>query len=237
MALRLQKFLAQAGVASRRKSEELILNGRVKVNNITVRELGTKVDPQIDTITYEGKVITKEEKQVYYMLHKPVGYVTTVQDEKGRKTVLDLLSLVPERIYPVGRLDFDTSGLLLLTNDGDLTYLITHPKHEIPKTYIAKVQGIPTEAALEQFRNGLLIEKRMTSKAEIKMMSKGNNFATLSITIIEGRNRQVRKMCAAIGTPVISLKRESVGSISIGDLKLGQYRPLSEKEINYLKNL
>ncbi|HHX60782.1 MAG TPA: rRNA pseudouridine synthase [Epulopiscium sp.] len=235
--MRLQKFLAQAGVASRRKSEELILNGSVKVNNITITELGTKIDPDTDIVMYKDQIVKGEEKQVYYMLNKPVGYVTTVKDEKDRKTVLDLLHLVPERIYPVGRLDCDTSGLLLLTNDGDLTYLITHPKHEIEKTYIATVRGIPNNVQLDHFREGLIIDNWKTATAKISILNTNNNSATLSITIREGRNRQVRKMCAAIGTPVISLRRVCVGTITLGELDSGKYRPLTEKEINYLKNL
>lgn len=235
--MRLQKFLAQAGVASRRKSEALILSGQVKVNNLIVTELGRKINPDCDVVSYNDKIIAGEERKVYYMLNKPTGYVTTVKDEKGRKTVLDLLSGVPQRIYPVGRLDCDTSGLLLLTNDGELTYLITHPKHEVEKTYIATVRGVPSDAGLERFRNGLIIDNWKTAKAKIKIISKKKNSATLSITIREGRNRQVRKMCAAIGTPVISLKRALIGTIDMGDLEEGKYRPLTEKEVNYLKNL
>lgn len=235
--MRLQKFLAQAGVASRRKSEALILSGKVKVNDLVVTELGTKIDPDRDVIRYNDKIITKEEKKVYYMLNKPTGYVTTVKDEKGRKTVLDLLSAVPERIYPVGRLDCDTSGLLLLTNDGDLTYLITHPKHEVKKTYIATVRGIPSADQLDHFRNGLVIDNWKTAEAKINIISSKKDSATLSITIREGRNRQVRKMCAAIGTPVISLKRVLVGAIDMGDLQEGKYRSLTDKEISYLKDL
>lgn len=235
--MRLQKFLAQAGVASRRKSEELILKGDVKVNHIIITELGTKVDPDNDTIMYNNTVVTTEAHKVYYMLNKPVGYVTTVKDEKGRKTVLDLLQAVSERIYPVGRLDCDTSGLLLLTNDGDLTYLITHPKHEVEKTYVATVSGIPSSAQLEHFRQGLIIDNWKTAKAKITMLSQNKNLATLSITIREGRNRQVRKMCAAIGTPVISLQRVSVGTITLGPLETGKYRSLTDQEVIYLKNL
>lgn len=237
LSLRLQKFLAQAGVASRRASEELILNGSVKVNNITITELGTKINPTQDVVMYKNQIISGEEKKVYYMLNKPVGYVTTVKDEKNRKTVLDLFKTVPERIYPVGRLDCDTSGLLFLTNDGDLTYLITHPKHEVEKTYIATVRGIPNSAQLERFRQGLIIDNWKTAKAKIRILSQTKNSATLSITIREGRNRQVRKMCAAIGSPVITLKRVSVGTINLGELESGKYRPLTKKELNYLSNL
>lgn len=233
----MQKFLAKAGIASRRRSEELILNGDIKVNNIIITELGTKVDPERDTVMYKDKIVKQEEDKVYYMLNKPVGYVTTVKDEMGRKTVLDLLGPIPERVYPVGRLDCDTSGLLLLTNDGDLTYLITHPKHEIEKTYIATVRGIPSEVQLERFRQGLIIDNWKTAKAKISIINKTNNKATLSITIREGRNRQVRKMCAAIGTPVTNLTRILVGPIELGRLGEGQYRKLTEKELAYLKSL
>ena len=235
--MRLQKFLAQAGVASRRKSEELILNGHVQVNGLTITTLGTKIDPQHDIVKYNDQDITKEQNKVYYMLNKPTGYVTTVKDEQDRQTVLDLLKAIPERIYPVGRLDYDTSGLLLLTNDGDLTYLITHPKHEVEKTYIATVKGVPTQAQLEHFRNGLVIDNWKTARAKINIDHQGQNSATLSITIREGRNRQVRKMCAAIGTPVITLKRVAVGALKLGQLEEGAYRTLTESEINYLKNL
>ncbi len=236
-SVRLQKFLAQAGVASRRKSEELILNGQVKVNDIVVTELGSKIDPDQDVIKYNDEAVTREEQKVYYMLNKPTGYVTTVKDEKGRKTVLDLLRAVPERIYPVGRLDCDTSGLLLLTNDGDLTYLITHPKHEVQKTYIATVRGVPSIEGLNRFRTGLIIDNWKTAEAKINVVSQNKNSATLSITIREGRNRQVRKMCSEIGNPVISLKRVSVGTIKIDTLEEGKYRILTDEEVSYLKNL
>lgn len=235
--MRLQKFLAQAGIASRRKSEELILSGKVQVNNVVITQLGSKVDPETDVVLYNNKRVTPEEKKVYYMLNKPVGYVTTVKDEKGRKTVIDLLAEVSQRIYPIGRLDCDTSGLLLLTNDGDITYLVTHPKHEVEKTYIATVRGVPTSEELENFRCGLMIEGRKTAKAKIKIVSNKKESATLSIKIIEGRNRQVRKMCSAIGHPVITLQRISIGSIHIGELPLGTNRQLTVEEVSYLKSL
>lgn len=235
--VRLQKFLAKAGIASRRKSEQLILSGKVKVNNEVVRELGSKVDPETDAVFYKDQRVKPEENKVYYMLNKPEGYVTTVKDEKGRKTVIDLLSQVEERIYPIGRLDYDTSGLLLLTNDGDITYVVTHPKHEIEKTYIATIRGIPGNQQLQAFRSGLLIEDRKTAKAKINIINKKKASATVSITIIEGRNRQVRKMCAAIGHPVITLKRVSIGAIHLGNLPLGKSRLLTTKEIAYLKSL
>lgn len=237
MKIRLQKFLALAGVASRRKSEELILDGKIKVNKQVVTTLGTKVNPNYDIIEYNNKKIIHKEEKVYYMLHKPIGYITSVKDEKNRKTVIDLLKTVPERIYPVGRLDYDTSGLLILTNDGELTYKITHPKYEIAKIYKAKVSGTPTPNELEQFQNGLMIEGRKTAKAKIHILKTKANSSIVSITITEGRNRQVRKMCEAIGHPVINLKRVAIGQLHIGNLSVGQYRPLTMQEVKYLKSL
>ncbi len=235
--MRLQKFLAQAGIASRRKSEEHIINGRVKVNNVTVTELGTKIDPETDVVLYNDKKVEKEENKVYYMLNKPTGYITTIKDEQDRKTVVDLFPEVSQRIYPVGRLDCDTTGLLILTNDGEITYRITHPKYEIEKTYIAKVRGIPSAQALEEFRQGLLIDGRKTAKAKIKIMNQEDDDSVLQISIIEGRNRQVRKMCSAIGHPVLLLSRISIGEISLGDLPIGKSRQLSTKEIDYLRKI
>lgn len=237
MEIRLQKFLALAGVASRRKSEELILDGKIKVNKQVVTTLGTKVNPNYDIIEYNNKKIIHKEEKVYYMLHKPIGYITSVKDEKNRKTVIDLLKTVPERIYPVGRLDYDTSGLLILTNDGELTYKITHPKYEIAKIYKAKVSGTPTPNELEQFQNGLMIEGRKTAKAKIHILKTKANSSIVSITITEGRNRQVRKMCETIGHPVINLKRVAIGQLHIGNLSVGQYRPLTMQEVKYLKSL
>lgn len=234
--MRLQKFMAKCGVASRRKSEEIILEGKVEVNGEIVTELGFKVDQEKDIVKIEGKILELEEEKIYIMLNKPTGFVTTVSDEFGRDTVIDLISDIEERVYPVGRLDAETSGLLILTNDGDTAYKVTHPKYEMNKKYIAKVKGWPTEQEIYDFRNGLEIEDYVTSKAKLKVLMTTKVGATLEIIIHEGKNRQVRKMCSKIGHPVIELKRVEVGKLKLGDLKEGTWRHLSNSEIDYLKN-
>ncbi len=240
MEERLQKFLAEAGVASRRKAEELIAQGKVKVNGKVVTEMGMKIDPAKDEVTYlDKKVTTKNTKMVYIMLYKPEGYVTTAKEQFGRPAVMDLVKGVKERIFPVGRLDYDTSGLLLLTNDGDLTYKLTHPKHDVDKTYIAKLYGVPDEGALQKFRRGVVIDGKRTKPAKIQIIDKDKDgrFCTAEIIIHEGRNRQVRKMCEAIKHPVAQLKRVATGELKLGDLQKGKYRHLTEKEVKYLKKL
>lgn len=240
MEERLQKFLAEAGVASRRKAEELIAQGKVKVNGKVVTEMGMKIDPAKDEVTYlDKKVTTKNTKMVYIMLYKPEGYVTTAKEQFGRPAVMDLVKGVKERIFPVGRLDYDTSGLLLLTNDGDLTYKLTHPKHDVDKTYIAKLYGVPDEGALQKFRRGVVIDGKRTKPAKIQILNKDKDgrFCTAEIIIHEGRNRQVRKMCEAIKHPVAQLKRVATGELKLGDLQKGKYRHLTEKEVKYLKKL
>ncbi|MBS4536241.1 rRNA pseudouridine synthase [Clostridium sp. D2Q-14] len=233
--MRLQKFMAKSGVASRRKSEKIILEGKVEVNGKIIKELGYKINVNKDIIKVNGKKIEMEKEKKYIIINKPVGYVTTVSDQFNRKTVMDLIPNINLRLYPVGRLDYDTSGLLLLTNDGDLAYKLTHPSHEINKTYIAKVKGIPSKDELNKFRNGLNIENYLTSKAEIEILNKNNNSSILKIVIHEGKNRQVRKMCDKINHPIIKLKRICIGDIKLGDLKEGEYRDLNSKEINYFK--
>ncbi len=235
MLMRLQKFLAEANVASRRKSEEIILEGRVKVNGEVIKSLGTKVESEKDVVFVDNKEVKIEENLIYVILNKPLNCVTTVKDQFGRKSVLDYVSEIKERIYPVGRLDYDTSGLLILTNDGELTFKLTHPKHYVEKTYIARVDKLPKEKELERFRNGLLIDGKMTSKAKIRVIDKKSFI--LEIKIYEGRNRQVRKMCAEIGANVKELKRIKIGNLELGNLKSGQYRKLSESEVKYLKSL
>ncbi|MDD3395441.1 MAG: rRNA pseudouridine synthase [Clostridia bacterium] len=238
MEERLQKFLAEAGVASRRKAEELITAGKIKVNGKVVTELGTKIDPLKDEVLYLDKEISnKEVEMVYIMLHKPEGYVTTAKEQFGRPGVMDLVSRIETRIFPVGRLDYDTSGLLLLTNDGDLTYKLTHPKHDVDKTYIAKLYGTPDDMALQKFRRGVEIDGRKTKPAKMQILEKGERQSTVEIVIHEGRNRQVRKMCEAIKHPVAQLKRVGTGELMLGDLAKGKYRHLTEKEIKYLKSL
>lgn len=240
MEVRLQKYLADAGVASRRKAEELIAQGKVKVNGKVVTEMGCKVDPKKDEVTYlDQKIDTKETTMVYIMLHKPVGYVTTAKEQFGRPAVVDLVKGVKARIFPVGRLDYDTSGLLLLTNDGDLTYKLTHPKHDVDKTYIAKLYGIPDAGALQKFRRGVTIDGVKTKPAKIQIIDKDKDgrFCTAEIIIHEGRNRQVRKMCEAIKHPVAQLQRVATGNLKLGGLPKGKYRHLTEKEVKYLKKL
>lgn len=236
MLMRLQKYIAEAQIASRRKAEEMILAGRVSVNGKIITELGTKVESDSDVVSVDGKEIYICEKLVYIMLNKPEGCVTTVKDQFNRKSVMDYVSDVKERIYPVGRLDYDTSGLLIMTNDGEMTYRLTHPKHNVDKTYIAHVDRKPDEGDMEKFRKGIVIDGRKTAEAEIKIVKEGK-LTELEIKIREGRNRQVRKMCAAINCNVVKLKRIATGKLKLGELEKGKYRYLDEKEILYLKSL
>jgi 23S rRNA pseudouridine2605 synthase len=231
--IRLQKYIADCGVASRRKAEELIQLGCVKVNGTVVTEMGTKVCDS-DRVEVNGKVIKPESKKVYILLNKPSGYVTTVKDQFRRPTVLDLLKGVNERVFPVGRLDYETTGLLILTNDGDFTYKMTHPKHEMEKTYLATIMGVPTEEEISRFEKGLEIEDYITSPAKLKVISSKESTCVVEITIHEGRNRQVRKMCEKIGHPVLTLKRISIGNVTLGDLKEGSWRELTSSEIESL---
>lgn len=235
--MRLQKYIAQAGVASRRKAEEIIKQGRVKVNGKVVNQMGVTVNPVRDNVTIDDRKLKIVKKKVYIALNKPKGYVTTVADEHGRKTVMDLLTDVEERVYPVGRLDYPTSGLLLLTNDGELTNKLTHPKHHVDKTYVCKVKGVMNEEHLKKFRNGVDIGGYTTAPAEIFVLGQDEKYTLLKLRIWEGKNRQIRRMMEAIGFEVLSLKRVSVGKIDIGRLKRGAYRHLDEREVNYLKGL
>ena len=236
MKMRLQKFLAKAGIASRRTSEKLILNGKVKVNGNVITQLGTKVDPEQDIVTVNSKVAKIENRKVYIALYKPKGYITTLADPQGRKKVSDLIKNVKERVYPVGRLDYDTEGLLLLTNDGDFAYTLTHPKHKIKKVYLAKVQGIPSENDLEKLKTGILLSDGITAPAEAFILKTCDHNAIVKITIYEGRNRQVRRMMEAINHPVLHLKRIKIGNLDISNLKVGQYRFLSKREVENFLN-
>ena len=228
---RLQKFLANSGIASRRKCEELIAGGNVKVNGKVVTELGTKIEPDKDIVEYNGQVVKLNENKVYILLNKPIGYVTTSHDQFERDTVLDLVK-VKERIVPVGRLDMYTSGALILTNDGDFVYKVTHPKHEINKTYTVTLRGIVTDEEVQKLRDGVKIEDYVTRPAKVKILKtdKEKKQSRLEITIHEGKNRQVRKMCEAIGRKVLALHRSKIGNIGVKDLKIGTWRYLSEKE-------
>lgn len=237
MLERLQKVMSEFGVASRRKCEVLIAEGRVRVNGTVVLEQGFKVDKDKDIIEFDGKVIKSPDSLLYILLNKPTGYITSVKDQFGRPTVLDLLTGVSTRVFPIGRLDYDTEGLLILTNDGDLTYKITHPKHNIDKTYRAVVKGKIDGGDIDVFRRGIQIDDYVTSPALLKVTGevKGNSIA--EITIHEGKNRQVRKMCSAIGHEVIKLTRIKIGNISLQGLQTGHWRHLHEEEVNYLKGL
>ncbi|MFA5524249.1 MAG: pseudouridine synthase [Tissierellales bacterium] len=235
--MRLQKFMAECGIASRRKSEEIIASKRVKVNGAIVTELGYKIDPLTDIIIVDGKRIKHREKKIYIIMNKPKGYVTTVSDEFDRKTVLDLVKDIKERVYPIGRLDYDTSGLLILSNDGELAYRLIHPKFMVVKTYIATVEGTPNKEELERFRKGLEIDGYITSEAEIEVLNTVNDKSVVKIQIHEGKNRQVRKMCEKIGHPINSLKRIAIGELELGTIKKGCWRFLDENEILYLKKI
>jgi 23S rRNA pseudouridine2605 synthase len=234
---RLQKYLAAAGVASRRHCETLITARRVTVNGRVVDELGTKVDPETDIVALDGRRVRPSTAMQYLLLHKPQGYVTTAKDPFGRPTVIDLLPGVKERVYPVGRLDYETEGLLLLTNDGDLAYALTHPKHRIIKSYQATIAGAPDETSLQQLRQGVQLEDGPTAPAEVKLLEQGIDRAVLNIKIHEGRNRQVRRMLAAVGHTVLSLRRVGLGFLTLGNLPVGKYRRLNEKEVKRLQAL
>ena len=233
---RLQKVIANSGYCSRRKAEELIVQGKVKVNNVLVTELGTKVSGN-DTITVLGQPLTKEDKE-YILLYKPRGVVTTTSDDKKRKTVLDLID-TNKRLYPVGRLDYDTTGVLLLTNDGDLTNLLLHPKNKIDKVYIAKIKGILTNLEIKKLENGILIDNFKTSpcKIKVKKIDKQNNTSLVMITIHEGKNHQVKKMFSQVNHEVIKLKREKIAFLDLTGLKPGEYRYLTIKEVKKLYSL
>ena len=238
MALtRLQKILSQAGVASRRAAEKLIAEGRVSVNGTTVREMGTKADPATDNIRVDGRRIKSAEVLRYILLNKPPGYVTTRSDPQRRPTVIDLLRGVREYVYPVGRLDYDTEGLLLLTNDGDLAARLTHPRHGVERMYEARIAGVPDAAAIERLRKGIPLDGRRTLPADVTLLKRGraDRDGVLVITIREGRNRQVRRMCEAVGHPVRALTRTRIGPVSDKRLKPGMWRDLTPAEIRSLR--
>lgn len=231
--IRLQKFLADCGIASRRKCEELIEAGRVKVNGKTV-ELGFKVDPEVDKVEFDGKLVSNNKKEfTYILLNKPIGVVTTADDQFDRETVLDLVRVKP-RVVPVGRLDMYTSGALILTDDGDFVYKVTHPKHEINKTYTVTLVGIVSDEDIEALRKGVVIDGDYTTKpakARIMKIDAEKNISRVEITIHEGKNRQVRKMCEAIGKKVLALHRAKIGNLGVKDLKLGTWRYMTKKEV------
>jgi len=233
---RLQKVIAHAGIASRRKAEELILSGNVQVNGKVVTELGIKVDPAKDIIRVNGKEVAIEEKKITILLNKPTKVITSMTDPQGRTTVIDLLDL-KQRVYPVGRLDYDTEGLLLLTNDGELANRLMHPSYEIDKTYEVIIKGIPADSQLDRLRKGIRLEDGITSPAIVKRLEQKNHQTKIHITIHEGRNRQVRKMFEAIHFPVIRLKRIRYGFLTLKGVLPGNYRLLTEEESCRLRKL
>ena len=234
--MRINKYLADCGVASRRKCDELILQGKVKVNNKVTRELGLDIKPT-DVVLFENRVVRPNARRVYYKLHKPKGYVTTASDEKGRKTVVELMRKVQERVYPIGRLDYDTEGLLILTNDGDITNILTHPKNAVKKTYIASIEGEITNDDAKKISKGIDIGGYVTQPCSVLILDKDDKFTRVEVVITEGKNHQVKKMFEAVGKTIAFLKRVSIGEIKLGGLARGEYKALTTKEIAYLKSL
>lgn len=232
---RLQKILSQAGIASRRAAEQLMLDGRVTVNGTVVRELGTKADAARDDIRMDGRRVKAPERHRYILLNKPRGYVSTRSDPQRRPTVLDLIAGVREYVYPVGRLDFDSEGLLILTNDGELAARLTHPRHGVARVYEVEVAGVPDDHDLRRLAKGVTIEGRRTEQAEVELV-RTRPRAVVRITVREGRNRQVRRMCDAIGHPVDALRRVAIGPLRDARLKLGQWRELTSEEISRLRS-
>jgi pseudouridine synthase len=239
MLIRLQKILSSAGVASRRAAERLMTEGRVTVNGQTARELGTRADPDRDDIRVDGRAIKRETRRLYFVLNKPRGYVTTRADPEGRPTVLDLLPQLHDYVYPVGRLDYDSEGLLILTNDGELAAALMHPSHEVAREYHARVRGIPDAHATGRLARGVVLDGRKTAPAEVALVASGvgqhADQALLSITLHEGRTRQVRRMCEAVGHPVVRLRRVRFGPLSDPELKPGMCRPLTAAEVAALR--
>lgn len=232
--VRLQKFIAGAGVCSRRKAEELISAGKVKVNGERVTELGTKVAPETDSVEVDGKLIGTGGKKYYIMLNKPAGYITTTSDTHDRRTVMDLVSDIKARIYPVGRLDAETEGLLLMTNDGDFANAVIHPSKKLEKVYIAEVKGLPMLETIKILKRGVDTGEYVTKPAKVELLKGNSSISTLKIGITEGKKRQVRIMCETVGHPVVSLKRVEIGPLMLGNLPKGKWRHLRKEEIDRL---
>lgn len=237
--MRINKFLAECGIASRRNCETLVTAGRVKVNGKTVTMLATYVDPEFDLVSVDEKPVKPIARHLYLALNKPKGYVCTTNDEFGRKTVMDFFEgkYPGKRIFPVGRLDYDTEGLLILTTDGDLSNRLMHPRNEIPKTYVAKIEGEIAESDLNKLRQGVILDGVKTKKCKVRLLGTENNVSRVEVVITEGRNRQVRRMFESINRDVIFLKRTAIGDIKLGGLYRGNFRELKENEIEYLKNV
>lgn len=234
--MRLNKYIAAAGICSRRKADELIANGNVRINGAVMKEMGYDVADG-DTVQVNGRTISAASKKVYVAVNKPLGYITSMDDDRSRATVAELVADIPERLFPVGRLDYNTTGLLIMTNDGDLTYTLTHPKHEVWKTYIATVAGVISDNRIARLRKGVDIGGFVTSPAKVRVIKQMPRRAVVEISIHEGKNRQVRKMFAAVGNKVQELERVSIGDIRLGRLMSGHYRKLTREEIEYLKSL
>jgi len=235
--MRINKFISSCGVCSRRKAEEFVKNGLVKVNDAVVTDLATDINVENDKVLINDVEITLKQENVYYMLNKPKGYVTTMSDDRDRKSILDLITDLDKRVFPVGRLDYETEGLLFLTNDGDLTYVLSHPKFEIPKTYVVKVEGEVKESEMAVLRAGVVVDGERYGKCKVELMSFKDNIAKLEVTIFEGKNREIRRMFEAIHREVIFLKRVAMAGIKLGGLMRGEKRPLKEDEISHLKAL
>ena len=233
--MRINKYLAESGVASRRASDTLIEEKRVLINGKTAT-LGSEVEDG-DTVTVDGSIVRPVKKYSYYMLNKPKGYVTTVKDDKGRKTVMDFLPKNTARIFPVGRLDYDSEGLLLFTNDGDLANRLTHPSSEIPKTYLVKIEGKIDDKSLIDLRNGVVIDGEKTNKSNIRVIEEGRDYTKLNVTITEGKNREIRKMFESVGKNVCFLKRIKIGDLRLSGLNRGEVRKLTKEEVYYLQNV
>lgn len=234
--MRLNKYISYSGYTSRRKADDLIFQGKVKVNNKIEKNPGYQVDVDKDVVIVEGKELKQDNKIIYIMLNKPTDVITSVDDQFDRKTVVDLVK-IDERVYPVGRLDYDSSGLILLTNDGDLTYKLTHPKHEIYKKYFVKVNKFLSDKEIYTLKKGVVIDGYMTNNSKIEVISKNRGHTNMYVSIDEGRNRQIRKMFKTQGADVLTLKRISIGNLTLGNLKEGNWRYLTKHEINYLKSL
>jgi pseudouridine synthase len=237
MLERLQKVISRAGISSRREAERLISEGRVAVNGSVVTKLGTKVDPTRDRIRIDGKVITSYPEKLYMLLYKPVGYVSTLGDPQGRPVVIDLLPHFTTRVFMVGRLDYDAEGLMLLTNDGELAHRLQHPRYHIRRTYEVKVKGVPTDDSLSLLRKGIPLDEGITQPAKVTFLERAMKNSWLKMTIYEGRNRQVKRMCAAIGYPVVKLTRITFGPLGLGNLSKGESRTLTKEEVKKLCDL
>lgn len=234
--MRINKYLASCNLGSRRKVEELVMQGKVKINGKVVKDLAFDVSND-DVVEFEDRVITPVSDYTYIMLHKPKGYVTTTNDDKGRKIVMDLLPQEYKNLKPIGRLDYDSEGLLLLTNDGDLSFALTHPSHEIGKVYVVKIEGEIQESQLAVLRSGVVVEGVRLAKCKVKKLECKDRITKLEMTIYEGKNRQIRKMFEAVGFKVIFLKRTQIGELRLSGVNRGSYRLLKQAEINYLKSL